>query len=83
MRGKQLAIYMADPFYRECLIEASDSRELMVQFDRLYGHNLSRVGGPGLDMMIDHATGRTDKALDDFTTFVKEVVFERLTWSGA
>jgi hypothetical protein len=61
----------------ECLVVASGTPELVKEFDRLTGHNLSRNGSP-LDLAIDDATGRTEDGAKDFINFVRECVFERI-----
>lgn len=61
----------------ECLAVASNIPELVKEFDRLTGHNLSRNGSP-LDLAIDDATGRTEDGAKDFIHFVRECVFERI-----
>lgn len=45
--------------FRDLVSVASTTPELVAEFDRLSGTNLSRRG-TGLDLMIDDATGRTD-----------------------
>jgi len=66
-----------DPAFLRCLHEAAATPELVREFDRLSGTNLARRGTP-LDLMIDDATGRTDDALGQFVTFVREAIYERL-----
>ncbi len=69
MKGEALGKALANSVFLECLGLALHDKELIAQFDRLKGHNLSRVGTP-LDLMIDDSTGRTEQAMDDFTDFV-------------
>ena len=61
----------------DCLLAAAGESELVAEFDRLTGHNLSRKGS-SLDLMIDDATGRTEEGLRDFSQFVYECIYTRL-----
>ena len=63
--------------FKQCLAECAATPELVAEFDRLTGHNLSRRGSK-LDIQIDDATGRTDAGLKAFIEFVHEFVWERL-----
>jgi len=69
VRGEALGKALANDTFVDLLTLAIDDKDLIAEFDRLKGHNLSRVGTP-LDLMIDDSTGRTEQALDDFTDFV-------------
>lgn len=60
----------------QCAEEAIRIPELIEQFDRLYGANLSRKGS-GLDLAIDKATGRFDSDFKTFMEFVWEFIFLR------
>ena len=60
---------LGSPVFRELLELTINDKTMVAEFDRLKGHNLSRVGTP-LDLTIDDSTGRTDASLDDFTDFV-------------
>ena len=77
MRGPELLRHVQDPWFVTCLIATIDTPELVVEFDRLYGANLTRRG-TGLDLMIDDATGRTGDDLDRFTDFVRDCVYSRV-----
>lgn len=68
---------LADDFFRQCLGAAASNKELVAQFDRLTGHNLSRTGKP-IELMVDDACGRTETALRDFVAFVRDCIYERL-----
>lgn len=70
-------LLLANDFFRQCLGAAAANKELVAQFDRLTGHNLSRTGKP-LELMVDDASGRTEEALKDFVAFVRDCIFERL-----
>lgn len=68
---------LANDFFRQCLTAAASNKELVAQFDRLTGHNLSRTGKP-IELMVDDACGRTEEALKDFVAFVRDCVYDRL-----
>lgn len=61
----------------DVLTECIGNRELVGEFDRLSGSNLSGRGAP-IERMIDEATGRNDADLAAFVNFVFECVFIRL-----
>lgn len=68
----------ARPSFAECLHVAAGTPALVAEFDRLTGHNLSRLGtGSALDQMIDDACGVHDEALRDFIEFVWDCVYMR------
>jgi hypothetical protein len=60
-----------------CLNAALEVPELIANFDRLYGYNLSRRGAP-LELAIDDATGFTEAGIIEFMNFVWEFVFTRI-----
>jgi hypothetical protein len=60
-----------------CLEEAVTTPELIRNFDRLYGYNLSRRGAP-LELAIDDATGFTEAGIIEFMNFVWDFVFTRI-----
>lgn len=66
-----------DPASLVCLRESARDPELVAEFDRLTGSNLSRHG-TALDLMIDDSTGRTEAGVKEFVEFVREFVYERL-----
>lgn len=68
---------LADPAFIACLGAAVNNRELVAEFDRLAGANLS-MRGSNLDLALDQATGRMDADAERFVDFVREAVFERL-----
>lgn len=53
------------------------NKEMVAEFDRLSGTNLSRRGNP-LELMIDEATDRNEVELHMFAEFVMDVVIMRL-----
>ncbi|HHX4059581.1 TPA: hypothetical protein ACU967_006141 [Burkholderia contaminans] len=68
-----------DPAFSRCLMEAAGTPELVAEFDRLSGCNLSAVGkGSPLQRAIDSATGRFDGDIRRFAEFVHDAVYSRL-----
>jgi hypothetical protein len=63
--------------YLRCLEESINTPELIRNFDRLYGYNLSRRGAP-LELAIDDATGFTEAGMIEYMNFVWEFVFTRI-----
>lgn len=61
----------------QCVIVAFNKPELVKEFDRLKGTNLSQVGHP-LDLMIDESTGRLEHDFNEFVEFVRDVIYERV-----
>lgn len=68
---------LANDFFQQCLKAAASNKELVAQFDRLTGHNLSRSGKP-IELLVDDASGRTEESLQDFVAFVRDCVYDRL-----
>lgn len=68
---------MDKPSYLACLFVASNIPELVAEFDRLTGFDLSRKGAP-INLMIDDATGHTDEAAKAFLKFVDECIYQPL-----
>lgn len=68
---------MADPAFHGCVRTALDTPELVANFDRLYGFNLSRRGAP-VDILVDDTTGRTEAGIRAFMVFVRDYVYTRL-----
>jgi len=66
-------------FY-ECLMACAANRDLVREFDRLRGTNLS-LKGSGIELMIDEATGRLKQDLQAFVEFVYEFIWVRIDWS--
>lgn len=56
------------------ILEAARCRELVAEYDRLTGSNLSRRGD-GLELAIDDASGRTDAEIKAFVAFVVEAIW--------
>jgi hypothetical protein len=65
---------MADAFFLQCLREAAANKELVAQFDRLTGSNLSMRGAP-IELEIDRTTGRQREELRRFAEFVRDAVY--------
>lgn len=63
--------------FPECVREAFNNRELLAEFDRLKGTNLS-LRGTALDLKIDFASGRFEPEIEQFVEFMKECVWDRL-----
>lgn len=63
--------------FSECVLECTKNKELIAEFDRLNGTNLS-LRGSNLDLQIDIACGRMEQEIPKFLTFVKECVWDRL-----
>lgn len=66
-----------DPAFIACLHESIGAPELVKNFDRLYGCNLSGQG-TALDRMIDKSTGRIDGDMNKFVEFVHDCIYLRL-----
>ena len=60
-----------------CLMECARNQELIKEFDRLRGTNLSLRGSP-IEIEIDKSTGKLDSDLKLFVDFVWECVWRRL-----
>ena len=63
--------------FRQCMAESMTCPELVAEFDRLTGSNLSLKGSP-INLMIDDATGRIAGNFAAFMGFVMEFVYLRL-----
>lgn len=61
----------------QCAMAAVEKTELVKEFDRLCGCNLSRRGAP-INIMIDDATGKFDEDMKKFLQFVWDSVFTRM-----
>lgn len=62
------------PTFWECVTVAASNPDLVANFDRLNGSNLSLSGSP-LDLAIDQATGRLKADMQDFLNFVYGCVY--------
>lgn len=60
--------------FAECVLETAKSRELLEQYDRLNGTNLS-MRGSAIEIMVDQATGRVETEIPGFVAFVYECVW--------
>jgi hypothetical protein len=63
--------------FDECVIECARNKDLVAEFDRLTGSNLS-MKGTGLDVNIDIASGRYEMDVKKFVQFVKDTVWDRM-----
>lgn len=66
--------------FAACLRQCAGNKELVSQYDRLKGTNLS-LRGTGLDLAIDQASGRLESDIAGFVEFVWDVVFLRFGWA--
>lgn len=64
--------------FSDCVSAAIFNSQLISEFDRLTGSNLSLKGTP-LDIEIDRATGCQQKDIASFLAFVYEVIFTRVS----
>ena len=62
--------------FLDCLMAASANSELVREFDRLTGSNLS-FKGAAIEVAIDAASGRLDAELKRFCEFVWNCIFLR------
>lgn len=67
--------------FEQVLQQSAGNKELVAQFDRLTGSNLSLKGSP-IDVAIDKASGRTNADLAAFVAFVFEFVWLTLIASS-
>lgn len=72
-----MTIPLHDPFFLVCLHASAANSDLVREFDRLHGTNLSRRGS-GLELAIDDASGRTESDVRQFCEFVAEFVYARV-----
>lgn len=66
-----------DPAFLGCLREAAAAPELVRQFDRLYGADLSAKRSP-IERMVDQATGKLDDDTAAFVAFVHDSIYLRV-----
>lgn len=67
-----------DPAFLACVYQAFETPELVRQFDRLYGADLSHHRTP-IEQMIDQASGKRSSDMGAFTRFVHESIYMRVT----
>lgn len=63
-----------DPAFMACVHEAASTPELVANFDRLYGADLSRRRSP-IVRMVDEATGKADDDTRGFMEFVHSSIY--------
>lgn len=63
--------------FPEVALQCAGNDELVSNFDRMRGTNVSRKGAP-LDIAIDQATGRFEHDMGLFLEFVYECVWLRM-----
>jgi hypothetical protein len=60
----------------DCIEYCLGQPELLIQFDRLRGTHLSRMGGRSpLDAAIDEVSGRDEEAMQLFIAFVADAIY--------
>jgi len=64
--------------FEQCVRESFANKDLVTEFDRLKGTNLS-LRGTGLDIQIDLACGRLEQDVAEFVKFAKECVWDRMS----
>ena len=62
------------PSLLTCITTAANNAELVKQFDRLNGTNLS-LKGSTITILIDEATGKQKDDIKKFIAFVHEIIF--------
>lgn len=77
----KIIVAIQDPFFIECLISAASNKELVNEFDRLTGFDLS-LKGPAINRAVDMATGYLDAGLREFIKFVYDCVYLRCSRGG-
>ena len=60
-----------------CVVAAINEPELVKEFDRLKGTNLSQVGTP-FELLIDAHTGPLEHDFNEFVEFVRDCIWERV-----
>jgi len=60
--------------FLECVHACAANRELLSEFDRLNGTNLSLKGAP-IELMVDEASGRLADDVADFVAFVAQCIW--------
>jgi len=66
-----------DAAFLACLQHAIETRELVEQFDRLYGASLVSRASP-FDQAVDLATGKTEADMRALVEFVHDCIYLRL-----
>ena len=67
--------------FAQCVTESFKNEELVSEFDRLTGSNLSLKGSP-LDLLIDESCDRFRDEARSFIFFVYDAVWSRLPTGG-
>lgn len=65
---------MSDLTFKDCLMECAGNKELVREFDRLNGCNLSMQGSP-LGLEIERVTGKQKDDLIKFIAFCWEYIW--------
>lgn len=66
-----------DPAFLACVYQAVETPELVRQFDRLYGADLSHRRAP-IEQMIDQASGKSSSDMEAFMHFVHDSIYMRV-----
>lgn len=66
-----------DPAFLACVAQAANTPELVLQFDRLYGADLSHQRAP-IEQMIDMASGKRSSDMEAFMRFVHDSIYMRV-----
>ena len=61
-------------FFETCVSHALANKELVSEFDRLQGTNLSNVGSP-IVLAVDKASGRQSDDMQKFMSFVYKYIY--------
>ena len=72
-----LPMAYADPAFQACLSESIGTAELVSNFDRLYGADLSGRRSP-ISRMVDHACGKDEDDMRGFVEFVHTSIYMTL-----
>ena len=65
---------MKDITLHDCIMKAAENKELIAQYDRLNGTNLS-LNGSVIDLMVDKSSGRQKSEIEGFIKFVHDVIY--------
>ena len=63
--------------FADCCRESFANRELLAEFDRLRGTNLS-LRGTAFELQIDFASGRFEGEMEKFVEFVRDCIWFRI-----
>lgn len=75
--GQLVTIPFIPEIFQWMVEESFANKELVRNFDRLWGTNLMTRGSP-IDIMVDQSTGRLEHDLRLFIEFVRECIYDKL-----